>query len=121
MSNSKEKKTSLIIIGAIILGVFISISMINLSGIDKRYLSTNIIKEIDYSDGDLTITTRSDMIAVCVKETKSDPEIDSLCWEDTINGKTTISIYEYKTYYIWTKDKNGVISYYNKYNAQKND
>ena len=118
---NKERKTFLVIIGAIILGIFIAISMINMAGINERYYSTDIIKGLDYSNGKLEITTRSDMISVCVKETKSDPEIDAMCWVDTIDNKATITVYEYKTYHIWTKDKNNVISYYNKYNTQNEE
>ena len=118
MKSSKDGKIFFVIVGAIILGVFISISMINMTRLDEYYLSTDIIKGIDYSNGKLVIITRNDMKSVCVKETKTEPSIDSLCWIDIVNNKATLSIYEYKTYYIWTKDANDVISYYNKYNSR---
>lgn len=120
MKISKDRKTFFIIVGAVILGIFISISVINMTSLGEYYLSADIIKGLDYSDGKLVVTARSDMVSVCVKETKTDPAIDSLCWTDTIDSKATTTIYEYKTYYIWTKDANGVISYYNEYNT-KND
>ena len=119
MGSSGGSKKKIIIIGAIILGIFISISLINMSGLGEYQLSTDIIKNIDYVDGKLVITTRNDMVSVCVKQTKTNPPADALCWTDTINNKATISIYEYKTYHIWTKDANGIISYCNKYNTQR--
>ena len=113
----KNNKTLLVIIGAIILGVFISISMINMVGTGEYYLSTDIVTDIDYVDGKLIVTARDDMTSVCVKQTKTEPTIDSLCWVDTIDSKSEISIYEYKTYYIWTKNQDNTISYYAKYNT----
>ena len=89
-----------------------------MAGTGEYQLSTDIIKNIDYVDGKLTLITRNDMVSVCVKQTKTNPSVDSLCWTNTIDSKAIISIYEYKTYYIWTKDANGVISYYNKYNVK---
>ena len=58
------------------------------------------------------------MVSVCVKQTKTEPSIDSDCWIDTINNKTSIAIYEYKTYHIWTKDINNVINYFGKFNTK---
>ena len=120
-NNSKDHKTFLVIVGAIILGVFVAISMINMGGFDKYQLSTNIIKGINYDDGKLTVKTRADIVSVCVKPTKTDPTLDSLCWVDTIDNRAIISIYEHKTYYIWVKEDNGIISYYNKYNTHDNE
>ena len=121
MNSDKDNKTLFVIVGAIILGVFIAISMMSMVGTGEYQLSTDIIKDIDYEDGKLVLTTRKDMVSVCVKQTKTSPSADSLCWIDTIDNKATISIYEYKTYYIWTKDVNDVISYYNKYNTEDNN
>lgn len=108
----------IIVFGAIILGVFIAISLINMSEGDHYYLSTNVIKDIDYNNGKLNIVTRDDIKSICVKQTKTDPSIDALCWVDTVNDNVNISIYEYKTYYIWVKDNNNLISYYAKYNTK---
>ena len=121
MNSGRVNKTFFVIAGAIILGIFISISMINMAGTGEYELSTDIIKDIDYVDGKLVITTRNDMVSVCVKQTKTSPALDSVCWVDTIDNRATISIYEYRTYYIWTKDVNGVISYHNKYNTKDNN
>lgn len=118
----KEKSNEIIlIVGAIILGVFIAISMINMSDGNKYYLSTNIVKGISYKDGKLTIKTGSDMKSVCVKQTKTEPSRDALCWVDTVDNEVNIAIYEYKTYHIWLKDKNDVVSYYAEYNAKNID
>ena len=119
MDNRKSNRF-LIILGAIILGIFISTSMVNIADRDNYYLSTDVVKNIEYVNGKLVVNTRSDMISVCVKETKTPPTIDSLCWSDTIDNKATMSIYEYKTYHIWTKDSNNEISYYNNYNTKNN-
>lgn len=112
-----ENKTFFIIVGAVLLGIFIAIGLLNLAGVGEYQLSTDVVKHIEYKDGKLIVTTRNDMVSVCIKQTKSEPTINSLCWADTINSKASISVYEYKTYYIWTKDANDVISYYNKYNV----
>ena len=121
MNKGKENRTFFVIVGAIILGVFIAISMINMAGTGEYQLSTDIIKGIDYFDGKLIVTTRDDIVSVCVKQTKTSPSLDSLCWINTTDSKVTISIYKYKTYYIWTKDMNDVITYYNKYNTENNN
>ncbi len=120
MSNGKNRKTFFIVAGAIILGIFISISMINMSDTNEYFLSTNVVEKIDYSNGKLTVTTRDNTKSVCIKQTKSTPSIDSLCWVDTVNNLSTISIYEYKTYYIWVKDYDDIITYYAKYNVKNN-
>lgn len=113
-----KSRVLFVIIGAFILGVFMAISVINMSGVNNYQLSTNVVKRINYDDGKINIKTREDIASVCVKSTKTEPAVDSLCWIDTIDNETTISIYEYKTYYIWVKDGNGLVSYYNKYNTQ---
>ena len=120
MNNSKKGNKFLVILGAIILGIFISVSMINMAGNGEYNYSTNVVKRIDYTDGKMIVTMRDDMIAVCAKQTKTEPTVNSLCWIDAKDSKASLSIYEYKTYYIWTKDSNNVISYYNKYNTQNN-
>ena len=121
MKNNRKSIIIFVIVGAVILGAFIAISMINMARPDEYYLSTDIIKSIDYKDGKLTVKTRNDVVAVCVKQTKSEPASDALCWEDTIDNQAIISIYEYKTYHIWTKDDNNVITYYNKYNTDNEE
>lgn len=120
MKNNHKSTIVFVIVGAVILGVFIAISMMNMARSDEYYLSTDIIKSIDYIEGKLIVKTRNDVTAVCAKQTKSEPTSDALCWENITDNQVTISIYEYKTYYIWTKDDNGVISYYNKYNTENN-
>ncbi len=120
MKKNKGSTLFLTISGAIIFGVFVAVSIINIVDIDSYQLSTDIIRDIDYIDGKLVVTARDDMVSVCDKQTKMEPVNDSLCWIDTVNNKAIISIYEYKTYYIWTKDLNGIISFYNKYNSKNN-
>ena len=119
MNNKKGNKT-LVILGAIILGIFISTSMVNIAEKDEYYLSTDVVKSTNYVDGKLVVETNDYMTSVCVKQTKTEPDLDSLCWVDTIDNKASMSIYEYKTYHIWTKDANNVVSYYAKYNTNNN-
>ena len=117
MEEGRKKNTIIIIVGAVILGLFISISLVNISGLNDYYYSIDIVESTEYSNGKLVITTKEDMVSVCVKQTKTEPTYDSLCWIKTQNNKATISIYEYKTYYIWIKDNNNIISFYSKYNT----
>ena len=100
--------------------VFMYVSFVNMERKSDYYLSTDIVQDIEFNDGKLVVTTRDDMKAVCAKQTKTEPEKDSLCWVNTIDSKSTISIYEYKTYHIWTKDSSGVINYYSEYNTNGN-
>ena len=116
----KRSNIILVIIGVFIFGLFTMIAIKNVSNSDEYFLSTDIVQDIDYNDGKLTITTKDNIKSVCIKQTKSDPSIDSLCWIDTINNKSTISLYEYKTYYIWLKDYDDIITFYSKYNLQDN-
>ena len=118
--DNKKKKTFLVVIGAIILGIFMSISIINILSDDEYFLSTSVVEKIDYTDGKLIVKTRDDIKSVCIKQTKTTPGLDSLCWVDTINNVSTTSVYEYKTYYIWVKDNNNAITYYTKYNLNNN-
>lgn len=113
-----KSKEIIVFVGAVILGVFIAISVINVSDGNKYYLSTNIVKGISYKDGKLTIKTGSDMKSVCVKQTKTEPSTDALCWVDTVDNEVSIAIYEYKTYHIWLRDKDNVVSYYAEYNTK---
>ena len=115
----KEDNKVIIIVSSIILGVFLAVCLFNLrfTNEEDTYYSTDIIKSIDYINNKLNLTTNDEIVAVCVKSTKSTPEIDSLCWKDVLNNRVTLSIYEYKTYYIWTKDNQDTINYYTKYNT----
>ena len=118
MSNGKEKSKLIVFLGAIVFGVLASISLISMAESDNYFLSTGVIKGINYNNGQLTVRTTDDITAVCVKQTKTEPSIDSLCWTDTKDSIATISVYEYKTYHVWVKDDQNIITYYNKYNTQ---
>ena len=119
MNSGRVNSKFFIIVGAIILGLFITISIISLADRNSYYNSMDVIKKIEYIDNKLVITTSDDISSVCVKGTKSDPNMDSLCWVDTEDDKSITSIYEYKTYHIWVKSNNS-ISYYGKYSVQDN-
>ena len=119
--NNKKKNTFLVITGAVILGVFIAVSMINIpfANSEEYMLSTDIVHSVDYSDGKIFISTRDSIVSVCIKPTKSEPSKDSLCWIEGDNNIYSTSIYENKTYYIWIKDDNSNVIYYSKYNTQE--
>ncbi len=120
MNSGRVNSKFFIIVGAVILGLFISISIISLADRNDYYNSMDVIKKIEYTNNKLVITTSDDISSVCVKGTKSEPTVDSLCWVNTIDNKSITSIYEYKTYHIWIKDSNDSINYYGKYNVQDN-
>ena len=119
MNNGKGKSRLIVFLGAIIFGVFVSISFISMVDNDRYFLSTGVIEAINYNNGKLTVRTNNEVVSVCVKQTKSEPSLDSLCWTNTKDNVATISIYEYKTYHIWVKDNQNIITYYNKYNTQE--
>ena len=115
----KNNNKIIIVLGIIILGIFAYVGLYNLqyASREESYYSTDIIKSVDYINNKLYITTNDDIISICVKQTKSTPSSDSLCWIDTINNQSSLAIYENKTYHIWAKDNQNTISYYAKYNT----
>ena len=117
MQNEKESSVFLVITGIIILGAFTLISMINIVNRNEYQLSTDVVEDIVYQDGKLVVTTKKSMTKVCIKETKTAPKDDSLCWKETNNREIITSIYENKTYHIWIKDIDNVINYYGEYNT----
>ena len=118
MNRSKVNGKFFKYVGISILVFFISISVVSLIDDNKYYNSMDIIKGIDYIDKKLVITTSDDIKSVCVKETKSIPTNNSLCWIKVIDNKSETSIYEYKTYHIWVMDSSDIITYYGKYNVE---
>ena len=110
----------IVIVGGIIFGIFIAISLINIPFANKEsaYYSVNLIKGINYNNGKLSMELVTENSAVCVKNTKTTPSSDALCWVSTDNGKVNISIYEGKTYFIWVKEDK-LITYYGRYNTMK--
>ena len=72
-------------------------------------MSANI-EALEISNGKLNITTSGDAIKYCVKSTRTTPTSNSICWKDIKNDNASISIFEYKKYYIWIMDTKGQIS-----------
>ena len=124
--NSTKTTSYIVILGIIILGIFTYVATLNIFDNDA---STNPLfskteKEVDAQienteviDNKLVITTKGDAQELCIKTTKTEPKVNSLCWTKVENNTVTISTYSYKTYYIWLKDSNNNISNYTKYNS----
>ena len=124
--NSTKTTSYIVILGIIILGIFSYVATLNIFDNDA---STNPLfskteKEVDAQienteviDNKLVITTKGDAQELCIKTTKTEPKVNSLCWTKVENNTVTISTYSYKTYYIWLKDSNNNISNYTKYNS----
>ena len=85
--NNNGKSKLVIFLGAIIFGVFIAISFISMVDNDSYFLSTGVIKDINYHNGVLSLKTAKEVVSVCVKQTKTEPSLDSLCWINTSNNE----------------------------------
>ena len=111
--------TFIIVVGVIILCVFSFIFASSLLPINNESDSYFVkleddmnakIESLDIENNKLKITMSGDTVSYCVKSTKSNPSVNSLCWKKVDNNVATISIYQYKKYYVWIKDANGNIS-----------
>lgn len=123
--NGSWTTTFIIVAGVIVLVVFTSIATLNLM---PNYESNSYyvkvdeemdaqIESINIKDGKLILTTSGDPTHYCVKSTRSKPSENNICWQKISNNVASISIFQYKKYYIWIKDKNGKISNYLSVNA----
>ena len=125
MSNSETGNTFLILAGATILAVFTYISILNIlpNNSSDNFYSKNdnelsvIINDVKFEDGKINVITSESNVYVCVKQTKSIPKDNSMCWKKSKSNSTKISAYEGKTYFIWLKDENNTISDYMEYNT----
>lgn len=123
--NNKNNSTFLVIAGIIILGIFTYISTVNIlpNNSSDSFFSKDdgemntIITGISLDNDKLIITTSNNDASICVKQTKSVPSSNSLCWKNTVNNHTTISVFIGKTYYIWLKDSENKTSNYIQYNT----
>lgn len=68
------------------------------------------IETISLNDDKLFINTSGDASSVCIKTTKSKPDLNNICWKNVENGGVEVSVYKNKTYYIWVKDSKGLLS-----------
>ena len=115
----KNQLTFIITAGILIVVVFASVAIYNLmpANIESNsyYVKVNEnmsakIEALEISNGKLNITTSGDAIKYCVKSTRTTPTSNSICWKDIKNDNASISIFEYKKYYIWIMDTKGQIS-----------
>lgn len=108
----------IIVAGLLILAVFTSTITKNLlpSSNNNQYYAkpneemTAQIDTVSKENGKITIITKGDPIAYCLKTTKSTPSNNSLCWNKIENNQVTVSSFEHKQYYVWIKDKEERIS-----------
>ena len=125
MSNNETGNTFLILAGATILAVFTYISILNIlpNNSSDSYYSKNdaelsvIINDVKFENGKINVLTSENNVYVCVKQTKSLPKVNSICWKKAKNNSTEFSAFEGKTYFIWLKDENNTISDYMEYNT----
>ncbi len=116
--NNKEATTFIILAGIVILCVFAVVVAINIipnNESDSYYVKVEDemaakIESLEIKDNKLKITMSGDAVSYCVKSTRSTPSENAICWKDVENNMATISIYQYKKYYVWVKDTNGNIS-----------
>lgn len=115
-----NNSTSFIVFaGVIVLCVFTVVAAINLLPRNNESNSYYVkvgdemsakIEALDIENNKLIITTSGDATEYCVKSTKSTPDNNNICWKKIANNTASISIYQYKKYYIWIKDTNNKIS-----------
>ena len=124
--NSNSAMTFIIVAGVIVLVVFTSIAALNLL---PNYESNSYyvkvdeemdaqIESINIKNGKLILTTSGDPTHYCVKSTRSKPSVNNICWQEINNNQATISVFQYKKYYVWIKDQKGNISNYLSINAK---
>ena len=111
--------TFIITAGVLVAVIFTSVLIYNLmpknTESNSYYVKVNEemsakIESLEINNSKLNITTSGDAIKYCVKSTRSTPSESSICWKNISNNKASISIYEYKKYYIWIMDTKGQIS-----------
>lgn len=111
--------TFIITAGIFILVIFSSIIIYNIipknNENNSYYVKVNEemsakIEAIEINNNKLSIKTSGDAISYCIKSTKSTPTNNSICWKKINNSSASISIYNYKKYYVWIKDTKGQIS-----------
>lgn len=115
-----NNSTSFIVFaGVIVLCIFTVVATINLLPRNNESNSYYVkvgdemsakIEALDIKNSKLIITTSGDATEYCVKSTKSTPDSNNICWKKIENNTASISIYQYKKYYIWIKDTNNKIS-----------
>lgn len=124
---NNSKTTFIVVAGLIILIIFVMVMSINLM---PNYESNSYFVKVDnemtakiesmnVSNGKLTIITSGNPIEYCVKQTRTTPSNNALCWNEITENVASISILSNKKYYVWIKDKNSDISNYLIVNAKQ--
>lgn len=107
-----NKKTTLYILGTLIISIFTFISVSNLLNFQKEsnnyYIKLNDkieekIEIIEVNNNKLIIKTNDDRISYCAKTTKSTPTLNSICWKNVSNNEAVVNLFTYKQYYLWLK------------------
>ncbi|MBR3162443.1 MAG: hypothetical protein IKF19_06920 [Bacilli bacterium] len=127
MVDNKKGDSFLIIVGFIILGVFVYVSVLNIlpNNSSNSYFSKDNdfginISKIVYDKGEINVYVPDDNISICIKQTKSIPEVNSMCWKSINNGYVGISAFSDRKYYVWMKNNtNNNISDYIEYKTIK--
>ena len=127
MNNKINNNTFLFIAGFVILGIFTYVSVLNIlpNNSSGSYFSKNdnilaSINSLEYENGKINVYVNEDNVDVCVKQTKSYPAIDSICWKTVNNNYTSFSAFEDRKYYIWLKDSNNNIGDYIEFMTKSN-
>lgn len=111
--------TFILTAGILVLVVFTAVIIYNLmpqnAESNSYYVKVNEemsakIEALEIKNSVLNIVTSGDALKYCVKSTRSTPTNNSICWKNISNNESSISIYEYKKYYIWIMDEKGQIS-----------
>ena len=110
--------TFIVITGFIILVLFIYIAVVNLNGNEESIFyssktESNMEAKPEYVDivnNQLIIKTTGGKAYYCIKTTKSEPSVNSLCFNELENNFASVYVLPYKTYYVWIKDSNNVLS-----------
>ena len=125
MDNTKTT-SYMIILGILIVGVFTYTIVLNIYT-DKT--SSNLffskteqeanatIESIKTINDKIIINTAGDAKEICIKTTKTNPKLNSICWTKVENNTLETTVYSYKTYYIWIKDSSNHISDVTEYNS----
>lgn len=112
-----NKKTTIFVLGILIIIVFTFISVSSLLNFQKEsnnyYIKLNDkieekLEKIEVVDNQLFINTNDDKIIYCIKTTKSTPTNNSLCWNSVKNNEAVINLYSFKQYYLWLKYENEI-------------
>ena len=115
----ENQKSVLIIMGAIIVCVFAIVLFYNVlpnvlsSDLYHARLDEKLnakIETLELVEYKVELVTSGDIDSYCIKTTKSDPDINAMCWTEVEEEKTVISILAGKKYYLWIKDTEENIS-----------